>query len=218
MNCTSFEFLIALHVEGDLPESDRRRVEIHLQGCASCWDLAGDLRASQAMVKALRAGTVNSSDLAGVRERVLNEVGDLDPAPGWVVTMHRLLFAGLRRRTAIAGVVLAALISGEVWYSHSHHLDEGKRVVPVEVARLDAPSASVSPETSETSAELPSGIVIRTVLPETTVDALVTEDVVTDPVVLDPIPSEVHVSQVPMKFLTDDPNVIIYWLPADKGD
>jgi hypothetical protein len=27
-----------------------------------------------------------------------------------------------------------------------------------------------------------------------------------------------HVSQLPMKFLTDDPNIIIYWLPTDKGD
>ncbi len=108
--CMALESLIALYVEGDLPVSDRRRVETHLQSCVACRALAEELRESQSIFKALRAATVNSSDLADVRERVLNEVGDLEPAPGWVVTMHRLFFAGLRRRNAIAGVVLAALV------------------------------------------------------------------------------------------------------------
>jgi hypothetical protein len=34
----------------------------------------------------------------------------------------------------------------------------------------------------------------------------------------EPVPPESQVSQIPMKFVTDDPDIIIYWLPSDKGD
>lgn len=139
MNCAALESLIALYVEGDLPVSDRRRVETHLESCEVCSRLAEELRESQSIFKSLRAGTVNASDLIHVRERVLKEVGDLEPAPGWVVTMHRLFFTGLRRRNAIAGVVMAALVSGGVWYSQWRVACKRKDEAPVAVARLELP-------------------------------------------------------------------------------
>jgi hypothetical protein len=37
-------------------------------------------------------------------------------------------------------------------------------------------------------------------------------------VIDEPVPAESQVSQIPMKFVTDDPDIIIYWLPSDKGD
>ena len=43
MNCAAYEKQIALYVEGDLPASDRRRVETHLQTCTVCSGLAEEL-------------------------------------------------------------------------------------------------------------------------------------------------------------------------------
>jgi len=219
MNCNGLESLIALYVEGDLPVLDRQRLESHLQSCTVCCALADGLRESQSMFKVLRAGTVNSSDLAGVRNRVLNEVGDLDPTPGWVITMHRLFFAGLRHRNAIAGVLLAALVSGGLWYSRARFVHEGherKSDSPVEVARLDAPAVFVSPDPVSPPPEAPR-VLNRRALQAAPVE--VSPDAPAVPAALEPFPPQLQVSQVPpMKFVTDDPNIIIYWLPSDKGD
>ena len=34
----------------------------------------------------------------------------------------------------------------------------------------------------------------------------------------DRIAAQTNSVQFPIKFVTDDPNIIIYWLPSDKGD
>ena len=215
MKCATFEKEIALYVEGDLSASDRQRVESHLQDCTACSGLAEDLRESQFMFKTLRAGTVNSSDLADVRERVLNEVGDLEPAPGWVLTMHRLFFAGLRRRNAIAGVLLAALITGSVWYSETRAVQEVRKEDPVDVANFEAPAPVDLQNVTPPSVVAPRIVnraaptAIAEVLPAEALEVRAIEE---------PVPPEPQVSQIPMKFVTDDPDIIIYWLPTDKGD
>jgi hypothetical protein len=215
MKCTAYENQIALYVEADLSASDRRRVETHLQSCTACNALAEDLRESQSMFKALRAATVNSSDLAGVRERVLNEVGGLEPAPGWVVTMHRVFFAGMRRRNAIAGVLLAALISGSVWYSHMRIVHEVREEAPVDVAKFETPVPIGLQTVAQPSGETPR--IVKSAEPLEIADVLPAEAAEVQ-VVEELVPPESQVSQIPMKFVTDDPDIIIYWLPSDKGD
>jgi anti-sigma factor RsiW len=215
MNCRAWESLIALYIEGDLSASDLSRVVSHLDGCAACRYFADNLRESQSMFKSLRVGTVNSSDLAGVRERVLNEVGDLEPAPGWVVTMHRLFFAGMRRRNAIAAVVLAALVTGSVWFSQWHVAGEKKNEGPVAVATLEVPPSAlvldviVPPANAE--------LVVKRLPPVQVFAALPVEEP-QEQSIDDPVPTAAQVPQIGMKFVTDDPNIIIYWLPNDKGD
>jgi len=215
MKCRAMEPLIALYIEADLAASDRRRVESHLKDCKACSCLAEDLRESQFMFKTLRAGTVNSSDLADVRERVLNEVGDLEPAPGWVVTMHRLFFAGLRRRNAIAGVLLAALITGSVWYSETRAVQEVGKEAPVDVASFEAPAPVDLQNVTPPSVVAPR--IVNRAEPIAIAEVLPAEDLEVR-AIEEPVPPEPQVSQIPMKFVTDDPNIIIYWLPSDKGD
>jgi anti-sigma factor RsiW len=215
MKCAALESLIALYVEGDLPVSGLRRVEAHLHSCTACNALAEDLRESQSMFKTLRAGTVNSSDLADVRDRVLSEVGDLEPAPGWVVTMHRLFFAGLRRRNAIAGVLLAALVTGSVWYSQWHVVGERKSDSPVVVARLELPPSALVSDAIVPPAN--SELVVKRLPPVQVFEALPVEEPEVQ-LIDEPVAPESQVSQIPMKFVTDDPDIIIYWLPSDKGD
>jgi hypothetical protein len=213
MNCAALESLIALYVEDDLSASDKRRIETHLQTCPVCSGLAEDLRESQSMFKSLRAGTVKSADLINVRERVLNEVGDLEPAPGWVLAMNRLLFAGLRRKNAIAGVVLATIVSGGLWYSHSRAVGERKFEPPVDLVRYEPPPSIDLPNVAGVSADS-SRIAKHTTAPE--IPAEVPGEIPVVPPIVESSPQEAL--QLPMKFVTDDPNIIIYWLPADKGD
>ena len=215
MKCTALESLIALYIEGDLPVSSRRRVEAHLQSCSACKTLAEDLRESQSLFKVLRAATVNSSDLSGVRERVLNEVGDLEPAPGWVITVHRLFFAGMRRRNAIAGVLLAALVSGGAWYSQWHLAGERTNEAPVDVASFEVPAPADVANMDQPSVKAPQ--IVKPAEPLEIPEALPAE-VSAEQSVDEPALTQSQVSQIPMKFVTDDPDIIIYWLPTDKGD
>jgi hypothetical protein len=223
MNCRSWESLIALYIEGDLSASDLSRVVSHLDGCAACRYFADELRESQSVFKSLRAGTVDSADLSDVRQRVLNEVGDLDPAPGWVVTMHRVFFAGLRRRNAIAGVALTALIIGGLWYSQLPPVREGSPIPEsrqsdtVEVARIELPETATAPNVVQPLIGT-SPPILEPEEPSKVSDVVSTEDLSVQ--ISSPMDSpETETSQIiPFKFVTDDPDIIIYWLPTDKGD
>jgi len=84
MSC-SFAALVALHVEGDLDESERQRVESHLRTCPDCWDLAEDLRESQAIFKSIRQDVPNQAMLSAVRARVLEDVAGIESG-GWFST------------------------------------------------------------------------------------------------------------------------------------
>jgi hypothetical protein len=216
LNCAAFEQLIALFVEGDLRDADHVRVEAHIRGCVACRNLADELRESLGLIKDLRHDAIQMSALVTVRQRVLNEVGDLDPAPGWVVGMHRLFFAGLRRRNAIAGIVLAAVISGGVWYSQKTTVREITSEAPAAVANLNVPAELVSPVRIA-----PRPVVLRVVKPAALPEILpeIPSDNFAELAAPEPVQPQVQVSQLPtMKFVTDDPNIIIYWLPSDKGD
>jgi len=216
MNCTAFEHRIALFVEGDLRDSERVGVETHIRGCVSCRNLADELQESLGVFKDLRQDAIQMSALVTVRQRVLNEVGDLDPAPGWVTGMHRLFFAGFRRRNAIAGILLAAVISGSVWYSQKTAVQKVAIEAPAAVANLHVPAELVSPVRIAPPPEV-RRVVKRTSLEEVQIDA--PPEIPAESADLEPDPPQSQASQIlPMKFVTDDPNIIIYWLPTDKGD
>jgi anti-sigma factor RsiW len=90
MNCGAFEPLIALYVEGDLPEQETRRVEEHLAACLGCRELLEDLRASQAVVKQLGSESVDPALLATVRSGVLARIDQ--PGP-WLWRRWRAVLA-----------------------------------------------------------------------------------------------------------------------------
>ena len=218
MSCAPREHSIALYVEGDLRESERRSLESHLQGCSTCRDLADSLLSSLSAFKGLRQDLPQVSELSEVRQRVLNEVGDMQPAPGWVLVMHRLLFAGLRRKTAIAGMALVILTSGTLWFHYTP-------VSPGKVERSAEPSVQLA------QIEIPSHEAVVDIHPMPNIaprpgrSAHLTKLLLeAKPEISVPPPADVPVAdvaqalQIPMKFFTDDPDIIIYWLPTDKGD
>jgi len=208
MKCKSFEPLVALFVEGDLGDSDRLRVQKHLKNCAGCWDLLCELEESQSTFKALRQGVVNSGALSEVRARVLSDVGGLDPAPAWVVAAHRLLFAGLRRRTAIAGICVGALLLGGVGLRWAHRDAQPVQTSapPSAIAEVDQP-----PVNSYTVEEPAFANPVKSIPKPRNRRVEVAEPE-------QQVAAQTNSIQFPIKFVTDDPNIIIYWLPSDKGD
>ena len=111
MSCHDFEALVALHVEGDLDESERQRVESHLRTCPDCWDLAEDLRESQAIFKLIRQDVPNQAMLSAVRARVLEDVAGMESG-GW---FSRFFLFGFRQRATLAGVALLIIGGGALW-------------------------------------------------------------------------------------------------------
>jgi anti-sigma factor RsiW len=102
MSCEKFEQLIALYVEGDLPETEAHVVARHLDECASCREFAAGIEETQAALKDLRLEHVGGAVFAEVREQVLREIPAIGSARLWP-------------KFAIAAALAAALMAGLLW-------------------------------------------------------------------------------------------------------
>lgn len=191
MSC-SFEALVALHVEGDLDESERQRVESHLRTCAECWDLAEDLRESQAIFKSIRQDVPNQAMLSAVRARVLEDVAAMESG-GW---LGRFFLMGFRQKATLAGIALLIVGGSALWLAR-------KPEAPIVPAPAVAVSLEVVPETVTSPVSSP---------PAARRPRIHRQRPVAAPQVQEPQ------QQVTIRLVTDDPNVIIYWLGDEKGD
>ena len=190
MSCRDFERLIALNVEGDLGESERQRVDQHVRTCSDCWELAEDLKESQALFKSIRQDVPNQAMLSTVRARVLNNVVGLESS-SW---FERLFLVGFRQKATLAGVALVLVASGLLWLLQER---ETAVLVPPTVVFNAPPPQVPKPALQVVPATEPRPRIRR---PKAT-----------------PVPQEPR-EQVTIKLLTDDPNVIIYWIVDEKGD
>lgn len=190
MSCKDFEHLIALHVEGDDSESERQRVESHLRTCSDCWDLAEDLKESQAVFKSIRENMPNQATLSAVRARVMEDVAGRESGT-W---FERLFLPGFRQKAKLAGVALMIVGGGLLWFSR----ESGAPRAPWPTVVI-VPPAVPDPLPQAVSNEPAPKLRVRR---KRTV----------------PVPQEAVREQVTIKLLTDDPNIIIYWLVDEKGD
>jgi hypothetical protein len=187
-NCS--EKLVALYVEEDLSGAARVRVEAHLKECSSCWDLAEDLKESQSLFKSIREDVPDAAALSAVRERVLREAGGNES-----MTWLERVFFGLRRKTALAGFALLMVGSGALWFSRK------PEVVPAPPVMVTVQPVPEPQREALKPAPAPKRVRRRGPAPEAVLVAAREEP-----------------RQIAMKFYTDDPNVIIYWLVDEKGD
>jgi anti-sigma factor RsiW len=74
MKCHDYEFLIALHIEGDLPEKKRGIVLEHLSRCESCQLFAEELKASQRILKSLRDEPLDEGILRALPDQVTVQI------------------------------------------------------------------------------------------------------------------------------------------------
>jgi hypothetical protein len=203
MKCSDFERLIALYVEEDLREEERASVETHLRTCSACWDLVEDLKESQAIFRSIRQDVPAAAALSNLRERVMSEVGGLQSA-SW---LERVFIGAFRRRAALAGVLVLVAGYGVWWFARV------PAVVPVTVP-LEIAVSSPAPDVVPAPAVLETVSEARTPAPKRVRHRAPVQ--VPAPA---PAPAPVEESQqLTIKLLTDDPNIIIYWLVDQKGD
>ncbi len=227
MNCHRWERRLALHVEGDLPPPRRGALERHLRECEACAALAEELGESQDLLKSLNADRVPDASLARVRREVLPRAAALQASPDWRLRLERAVMTALRPRYAFSALavvlaVAAALVSGRV---PGPAIEPDRPAVAVDAVPPRVESANASPRTEapETTAEAPVAVTVaHSEAAPVTVPAIApppaearttpVADAVT-PAAVDPNrPSTV------VKLVTDDPNVIIYWLiDSDEG-
>ncbi len=196
MKCGYSEELLALYVEGDLVQNETARVEGHLLECADCCEFTSELRHSQSIFKSLRQETISGTALASVRQRVFAK---METSSGWVLKLERHLL-GFRRKYALAGLAIVAVASVAVWQIArvQQHAN-----APVRFAATPPEKATLIPG--------PAPEVERVRAPAKPVKLQ------SKPKPAPMTPAVEEHREFVVKMLTDDPNVIIYWLVDLKG-
>jgi hypothetical protein len=92
MRCHDYEFLIALHIEGDLTEKKRGIVLEHLSQCGSCQRFAEELKTTQRVLKSLKDEPLDERILQVLPDRVTEQIVnhlETGPIPAIAEIWHR---------------------------------------------------------------------------------------------------------------------------------
>jgi hypothetical protein len=115
VSCTFSREMLALHVEGDLPEAAAEVASRHLTTCEHCRRFLEQLRSRQSLLKSLRRETVSRSECTGMRRKVMSIINDRTGTPGWVLRIERVILLGCRRHSyALPAFALLAIVSVSV--------------------------------------------------------------------------------------------------------
>jgi hypothetical protein len=213
MKCRYSENDIALFVEGDLEPAKAAELEIHLVTCEACRELEADVRESQTVLKSLRQETVSSAALSFVRNRVLEEVSKTRVRPVWGRWVY-----------ALAGAMFVAVLSVSVIL----HSGKATKTTPLLGQEgVAAPSNNIPVPLKGADGVVRSGIPLMQVEPSAPakVASRHSLDRRSHPsfskegnkvVITERAPSETP-TEVVVKLLTDDPNIVIYWLVDQKN-
>jgi len=222
MNWPDFERLIALDVEGDLPEPQGRAVAEHLRACNSCQQFAESLKISQALLKELGQEPLDEPMVQEVRRRVRNGLASAMPQrvfPGW--------------RLAWGAGLIAALVLAVLTLRH-HSREEATQVVAEKSTPASAPLPSASkiengdskigarsaksvPAARHSSINPREGMRPASILPAPSVAGTLKRPRAAPPGEfssgsLRASAEAQHLQPLTVKLITDNPNVVIYWL------
>jgi hypothetical protein len=198
MRCKISENEIALYVEGDLEQDRGRQVEFHFQTCIHCRRLAEELRDSQAVFKTLKQETVSPAALASVRTGIFTRINGvvklgwgrrwIYAATGFAVTMAMGVALALHMRTPKPAVI------------------DGPDQPPVLAVSASSPvSLDPSPSLKSDRLALKRGAHGQR------------HKAITQITAIKDIHNTEPEKQIVVKLLTDDPNVVIYWLVDEKN-
>ena len=107
MNCKHVQELLPLYVGRDLEENYAQLVTAHMQSCAECTGSAAEFRETRQLLQQFAPPPFGEEVCAGIRQRVLHEIGREATAPG-LSRMLESLFRP-RLRWAVATAVLLAV-------------------------------------------------------------------------------------------------------------
>jgi len=212
MSCSRWHRLIALEVGGDLDPRRSRNLDRHLGGCIVCRDLAEELRSQREEFARLEGEAIGSVTLGSVRHAVLADLAERRrpifelPAGGQRIAIA-VAAAGILVVTSIVlrsgraptqPIVAERKIPTAVLQPTTESIPSPTTDVPVEPSRAMSPQAPVA---SVESGQL----------------QLASDDVPTRRHATPRSPSA-PTEPMTLKILTDDPDVIIYWIVEPKGD
>jgi len=203
MNCREWEERIALHAGGDLPPMEAAAVDRHAAECAACQALLSGLRQTADVLRAAHSEPVDSAHYAAVRARVLSE-----------------LARRRKPRWAYAVLATAAMLLLVAVWPRARRVVVSPRPQPVPVAQALMPPVSVFGGAAPLVRGTPwvrrprpdaSGVTRKGGPggpPQTRGSA--------PP--LQQAEPETAAQPLVVKLITDDPDVVIYWISEGKGD
>lgn len=191
MSCSDWEERIALYAGGDLSAAQVSDVERHVSECAGCQVLLSGLRESLELLREAHEEPLDAAHFVAVRARVLSEL-ERGRRPWW-------WYAWVYAMVAAAMVVLIA----------------------VRPKRLAAPEPAAATKTMATA---PASVATSLATAETSAGATPTPPPRRGR--RRPKPSveviarsaEKPAESIVVKLITDDPDVIIYWITDTKGE
>ena len=195
MNCRGWNPHIALYVEGDLEPDLARQLETHLGGCVECRGFADTLRETQAEMRQLRSEAIETSSLNRVRANVLQQVRAIEEHRTWLDWAAIWIWGGFRWRFALLGSVALVLFAVSLWRMSTTPLPSpeiASAMLPViEIPKTTEVAATVVPVQQHMKPQ-------HRLKPAHRVELEARPDTV-------------------VQILTDDPNVVIYWLIDQTG-
>ena len=229
MTCENRQKDVALYVEGDLPSRQALLLEKHMDSCPTCRSFRNEFADTQAIFKGLRNETVTDESLDLVRDRVMQGVETERQAAGRPSIP-------LKRKWVyqLAGVAAVALISIGLWSlpgesppdespverSASRKPVEEVAVLPIPEDVPFEPEGTGTTETTGTTKttkttgatdSVESSAPNRALLPA--VATRTASNTVDRPQLLISNAEE----DLVVKLLTDDPNIVIYWVIDQAG-
>ncbi len=192
MNCKYPESELALYAGDDLAQAKMDDISAHLQLCDECRLIVEDLRETQSVFQSIRRDTVSPSALALLRTSVLEEIAARNARRPWTRWVYALAGAGF---AAVAVLGVLSILP--------------ERPAAVQTSAVYAPARPMeSPATVDAVNAVRSTVGVPKVK---RVRHSEQRHVAPDEASSKP-PQEIVV-----KLLTDDPNIIIYWLVDQNG-
>ena len=184
MNCRQYERLIALMIEGDLPNADSKHLYEHLASCQACTIFRDELIKSQGALKALQNEKIDLVISDAVHARIIDAIRLEKRHPGKSRNLVRLVQP---LSYALAAILI---MTGGIWFLRGMASNSQNEASNINIASQTEITAMLegSHEVTEDDTQL----------------------------VVEPTESIKPANSVVIKILTDNPNVVIYWLVDNK--
>jgi hypothetical protein len=148
MNCKQVQELLPLYVACDLEEKRARLVMAHVQSCAECAGFADEYRETRQLLQQFAPPPFSEAVYAGIRQRVLREIGREATAPGLSRLLGSLFRPRLRWAVATA-LLLAVFVFGFYFIANRRPNLINERQQVVDNVRPEDRPASPAIKTSE---------------------------------------------------------------------
>jgi len=189
MNCSNWEERISLYAGGDLQPPETAEVDWHLADCECCRDFAAGLKESLQLMRSVHEEPVGEAHFAAVRARVMGEL------EGRTLPWWRNAWVYGFSAAALALFLILTLVPRRPVQRPIRAATVRERITPstaVELPPAPAPLHRVHP--------------VHAVRHQRPLPIL--------PVSAPPEPGPPAV----VKMLTDDPDVVIYWITDNSGE